>query len=94
MGIKPRRVPYPIRAARFLGLALPRVHPVEASNISRSKSEKLIIPNAKDYFLSREISLERFISFSCHANIAEEPVRITRPFRKPNERYELIILFF
>ena len=76
MGIKPRRVPYPIRAARFLGLW-------HACVCLFQKCVNLC-------FLSREIY---FCQLPCR-NIAEEPARIIRPFRRLNERLGLNILFF
>ena len=46
----------------------------------------------KLFFVQR--NRDFFCQLACRNNIAEELVRITRPFRRPNERDELSILFF
>ena len=53
-------------------------------------SPMYVYSKSVNYFLSREIY---FCQLPCR-NIAEEPVRITRPYRRSNERFKLSILFF
>ena len=52
-----------------------------------------IFSESGNYFFVQR-NRDFFCQLACRNNIAEELVRITRPFRRPNERDELSILFF